>query len=103
MQGRPALKRNIDQKNPLLLIPNSENLLRVHLTQSQMMNLTIFGVKPSLTAQQGDFEHNQSDEILHRTISYLKNRNKTVYIICHSYETLIGYQFLITQDNKDDK
>ena len=104
VQGGPALKRNIDNKNPLLLLPNSKNLLKVYPLQSQMINQTILSAEnPSLTKEQGAFEHNQSVEILHRTISYLKNKNKNVYVICHSYGTLIGHQYLNTRENLADK
>ena len=102
VQGGPALKRNIDENNPLLLLPNSEHLLRIHPIQTQMMNSTVLRSKSVLTEQQGDFEHDLNVEILHRTITYLKSRNKTVYVICHSYGTLIGNQYLNKHKNKAD-
>ncbi|MBC8884097.1 alpha/beta fold hydrolase [Flavobacterium piscinae] len=42
-------------------------------------------------------------EILHRTINYLKQRNKKVYLVGHSYGASICLEYIASRNNLADK
>lgn len=75
-------------------MPNHENLLKVYPYQSLMFNPTAVAARPTLTDEQGIFEHDQCVEILHRTIEHLKGKGKTVFVIGHSYGAAICREYL---------
>lgn len=103
VQGGPNYVLFSDSFNPLLEIDNSENLLKVYPQQSQIVNTSVFAAKPTLNKEQALFELKQSVELLSRTIGYFKNRDKKVYVICHSYGTEIGLEYLLNKENNADK
>ncbi|WP_370089708.1 hypothetical protein [Ekhidna sp.] len=103
VQGGPNYVLFTDSFNPLLKIDNSESLLKVFPQQSQIINTSAFAAKPTLNREQAIYELNQSVEFLSRTIAYFKNRGKRVFVICHSYGTEIGLEYLLNQENRADR
>ena len=103
VQGGPNYVLFTDSFNPLLEIDNHQDLLKIYPYQSQILNTSAFAAKPTITAAQAAFELGQSVEILNRTIYYFKNRNKRVYVICHSYGSEIGLEYLLNLGNQADK
>lgn len=103
VQGGPNYVLFSDSFNPLLEIENSENLLKIYPQQSQIINTSAFAAKPTLTKEQALYELKQSVELLSRTITYFKNRDKKVYVVCHSYGSEIGLEYLLNKVNKADK
>ena len=90
-QGGPLFGYDIDGYDPMALMPEKENLLRVYPFQSQMINSNLLSVNPAMNEEQSLYEHHQSAEMLHRTISYLKERGKKVFVITHSYGTMVAF------------
>ncbi|MGB5928354.1 MAG: hypothetical protein WBH03_09260, partial [Cyclobacteriaceae bacterium] len=103
VQGGPNYVLFTDTFNPLLEIEDSESLLKVYPQQSQIINTSAFAAKPTLTKKQASYELDQSVEILSRTISYFKNQGKAVFVICHSYGSEIGLEYLLNKTNHADK
>lgn len=103
VQGGPMPDISAYHPRPLSLLPNQDKILRIEMLESQMINQTVLSAFPHLTEKQCLYEHNQNSEILLRTIKYLKNRGKTVYVLGHSYGCLIGFDFLYTKENLADK
>ncbi|WP_394748974.1 alpha/beta fold hydrolase [Spongiimicrobium salis] len=103
VQGGPDLELNIHDNDALHLFPNSDNLLKIYPLQAAMLNPELVVSLPNLTEAQSDFENQQSAEILHRTLSYLKNRGKTVHLIGHSYGGSIVMEYLLKYPSNADK
>ncbi|NAS30710.1 alpha/beta fold hydrolase [Flavobacteriaceae bacterium R38] len=103
VQGGPDLELNIHDKDALHLLPNADKLLKIYPLQAAMLNPELVVSIPNLTTAQSDFENIQSAEILHRTISYLKSKNKTVYLIGHSYGASIIMEYLYKYDSPAEK
>lgn len=103
VQGGPMPFHWIKDGNPLVQMPNHENILRIYPFQSQIMNHTILTAKSGMTDKQSDFEHHQSVEMLDRTIKYFKNKGKNVYLLVHSYGGMITLEYLNTKENMADK
>ena len=103
VQGGPNYVLFTDTFNPLHEIDNSESLLKIYPQQSQIINTSAFAAKPTLTRKQASFELSQSVEILARTISYFKNKGKRVFVICHSYGSEIGLEYLLNKQNQTNK
>jgi len=103
VQGGPGWKLEDRELSPLLLIPQSGRHLKVYPYQAQIINQTIFPAKPELTEAQAQREVTVSAEILFRTISYFKNRNRKVYVLCVSHGSQIGLEMLSNKVNIADK
>ncbi len=103
IQGGPMPALSAYRPRPLTLLPDQENTLRVDVLQAQMINQTILSADPILTNEQCLFEHNQNAEMMHRTIEYLKNKGKTVFVIGHSYGCYISLEYLKSKKNLADK
>lgn len=103
VQGGPMMSLEIDEYDPFIHMPDKDEILRIYPYQAQMYHPEIVTAKPNMTSEQGAFEHNQSAEILYRTIAYLKARNKTVFVIGHSYGTMISLEYLQSKGNIADK
>ncbi len=103
VQGGPMPDISAYHPRPLDLLPRNEALLKIDVLQSQMINPTILSSKQSLTREQNLFEHERSAEMLNRTIKYLKDRGKTVFVIAHSYGAYIAYEYLYSKPGLYDK
>ncbi len=101
VQGGPLPTLGIYGNDPLLNF-GSDDFLRVHVKESQIINPTILAAKPKMTAAQAVAEHQLSAEILHRTVKYFKGRGKTVYVVGHSYGCSIGLEYLRTKEDLAD-
>ncbi len=98
LQGGPDFELNINEKDGLHLMENEQNILKIYPLQSPMLNPNIFIASPTLTYEQSAFENAQSVEILHKTVSYLKEKGKKVYIIGHSYGASICLEYLNSKE-----
>jgi len=94
VQGGPALEPFDRKLSPFTWMPQSGTYIKVFPYQSQMINHSVLGAMPTLTAVQAQQEVTTSAEILFRTISYFKNRNKKVYVFCISHGSQIGLELL---------
>jgi|GEM_PF-1105873 len=103
VQGGPMPFQWIDDDNPLVQMPDHDQLLKVYPYQSQMLNYSILTSANGLTDEQSDFEHHQSVEILDRTIKYFKNQGKKIFLFVHSYGGMITLDYLNTKINMADK
>ncbi len=102
-QGGPLLELTVKDYDPFYYFPNQDNLLKIYTRQSQIINPTLLSVSPALSKSQSEFEHHQSAEILHRTISYFKKQGKTVFVIGHSYGAMISLEYLNSYENQPDR
>jgi len=102
VQGGPMLELEIDDYDPFIHMPNKD-ILRIYPLQAQILNPHLLVANPVLTKEQSEFEHQQSVEILHRTIAHLKNLGKTVFVIGHSYGGAISIAYLNAHGNEADK
>ena len=103
VQGGPMPDLSAYRVRPLELLSSEKELLKIDVLQSQMINQSILTASPALSEEQLLFEHNMNAEILHRTVSYLKSRGKTVFVIGHSYGCFIGIEYLHSKPNLADK
>ena len=103
VQGGPDPALGVYREDPLTLLPNQDDILRVHVLESQILNRNLLCSKPVLTEEQSLFEHNQSAEMLHRTVAHFKQQGKQVFVIGHSYGCLIGIDYLYTKPNLADR
>lgn len=103
VQGGPMPDISAYNPRPLSLLPNQENLLKVDVLQSQMINQSILSADIPLTNKQNLYEHKVSAEMLHRTVRYLKERGKIVFVIGHSYGAYISYEYLRSKEDLSDR
>ena len=103
VQGGPMPDISAYNPRPLTLLPNHESLLKIDVLQSQMINRSILSADIPLTNEQNLFEHNLSAEMLYRTVKYLKDRGKTVFVIGHSYGAYISYDYLYSKRDLSDQ
>ncbi len=102
VQGGPNWELYDRRISPFNWMPHSGNYIRVFPYQSQIINQTILFSNPILTDRQAQREVEVSAEILYRTIKYLKNRNKKVYVFCISHGSQIGLEMLRNYPNISD-
>jgi len=102
VQGGPSLELYDRKLSPFTWMPQSGTYIRVFPYQSQMINHSILGAMPTLTADQAEHEVTISAEILYKTIAYFKNRNKKVYVLCISHGSQIGLELLVHYPHKFD-
>ncbi|RXR34802.1 hypothetical protein EQG68_02515 [Flavobacterium piscinae] len=103
LQGGPDTELHINAKDALHLMDKDSTILRVYPFQAQMLNPELLITNPVLTEEQSRMENEKSIEILHRTINYLKQRNKKVYLIGHSYGASICLEYIASRNNLADK
>ncbi|MEX0275469.1 MAG: hypothetical protein AB3N16_13935 [Flavobacteriaceae bacterium] len=103
VQGGPDIQLNIDTKDALHMMPNSGELLKVYPFQSQMLNPEILVADPVLTPSQSAFENAVSVEILDKTLTYLRQKGKKIFLIGHSYGASICLEYLSTKVNQAEK
>ena len=103
VQGGPDPDFGVYRQDPLTLLPNQDGIMRVNVYESQMLNPGVLAADPVMTDEQALFEHNQSAEILNRTVAHLKSLGKKVYVIGHSYGCMIGLEYLHSKPNLADK
>ena len=84
-------------------MPQINNSLKIFAFQSQIINPTIFPVKPVISLDQAQNEVANSAEILYRVIDYFKKKGKHVFVICHSHGGQIALEMLRTKSNIADK
>ena len=99
VQGGPSLELFDRKLSPFTWMPQSGTYIRVFPYQSQMINYSILGAIPPLTADQAQQEVTTSAEILYRTIAYFKKRNKKVYVFCISHGSQVGLELLSRYPN----
>lgn len=98
VQGGPDFQLHINEKDGLHLMDEGEQFLKIYPYQSQMLNPNLLITNPSLSQKQSTFENAQSVEILHQTITHLKNKGKKVFLIGHSYGASICMEYLNTKE-----
>ncbi len=103
VQGGPDIDLQINEKDALHLMPNADKLLKIYPVQSQILNPDLLIANPILTAEQSANENAISAEILNRTVSYLKDKGKKVFLIGHSYGSSICLEYLNSKKNLTDK
>ena len=103
VQGGPDIDLQINKKDALHLMPNADKLLKIYPVQSQILNPDLLIANPILTPKQSAKENAISAEILNRTVSYLKNKGKKVFLIGHSYGSSISLEYLNSKKNLTDK
>lgn len=103
VQGEPDVDLQINKKDALHLMPNSDKLLKIYPVQSQILNPDLLIANPIFTSEQSTKENAISAEILNRTISYLKDGGKKVFLIGHSYGSSICLEYLNSKKNSTDK
>lgn len=94
VQGGPNWELFERKLSPFTWMPNSGTYIKVFPYQSQIINHTILAAHPLLTDEQAQHEVMISAEMLYKTISYFKNRNKKVYVLCISHGSQIGLEML---------
>lgn len=103
VQGGPNWELFDKKKSPLLLLPQSGSSLKVYPYQSQIINSTVLSANPALTESQAHHEVEVSAEILYKTISYFKSRNRKVSVLCVSHGSQVGLELLRNWPNIADK
>lgn len=103
VQGGPNWELWNKKQSPLLLMPYSGSALKVYPYQSQIINPTILSANPVLTETQAQQEVKTSAEMLFKTISYFKSRDRKVYVLCVSHGSQIGLELLRNWPNIADK
>lgn len=99
VQGGPNWELYERKLSPFTWMPQSGTYIKVFPYQSQIINSSILGALPTLTAAQAQQEVTTSAEILYRTITYFKNRNKKVFVFCVSHGSQIGLELLSRYPN----
>ncbi|MFK7907987.1 MAG: hypothetical protein AB8B69_22840 [Chitinophagales bacterium] len=84
-------------------LPNYEQYYRVHLHQANTYNPKIFEYNDSFTLKMAKTEVDNTSEMLYQTIKYFKDRQKTVYVLGHSYGAFIIPHYLSTRPSLADK
>ena len=102
VQGGPNWELFDRKLSPFTWIPQSGTYIKVFPYQSQIINPSILGALPTLTAEQAQQEVTTSAEMLYRTITYFKNKNKKVYVFCVSHGSQIGLELLSRYPNTFD-
>ena len=102
VQGGPNWELFDRKLSPFTWMPQSGKFLKVYPYQSQILNHSVLGAVPTLTAEQAEHEVQVSAEMLYRTISFFKHRNKTVYVLCISHGSQIGLELLRNYPNEAD-
>jgi len=72
VQGGPNYLLFTEEFNALHYLPQSDSLLKVFPTQSQIYNRSVFAAEPTITKGRARKEFNTSVEMVNRTIEYLK-------------------------------
>ncbi|MEM7560693.1 MAG: hypothetical protein AAF394_16340, partial [Planctomycetota bacterium] len=103
VQGGPDPALGVYRRDPLSLLPDQNEILRVHISQAQILNPKLLASSPVLTESQCLFEHGQSAEMLSRTVAYLKKQHEKVFVIGHSYGCAIALEYLYSKENVADK
>lgn len=103
IQGGPMPDISAYNPRPLTLLPRQEDLLKIDVLQSQMINQSILSSAKKLTDAQNLYEHGISAEMMHRTVSYLKSKDKVVFVIAHSYGAYISFEYLHSKKNLADR
>ncbi|MDE5423079.1 tetratricopeptide repeat protein [Ancylomarina sp. DW003] len=103
VQGGPDIDLQINEKDALHLMPNADKLLKIYPVQSQILNPDLLITNPILTPEQSAKENLISAEILNRTVLYLKDKGKKVFLIGHSYGSSICLEYLNSKNNLTDK
>lgn len=94
VQGGPNWELFDRALSPLSQMPHSGTFVKVFPYQSQIINHTILGSKTILKDEQAEHEVRTSAEMLYRTITYFKKRNKKVFVFCISHGSQIGLELL---------
>lgn len=84
-------------------LPNFNDYYRVHLHQANTLNTDIFRYTGEFTMKMARKEVDNTSEILYRAIKYFKDRNKTVYVMGHSYGAFVIPHYLATRPSLADK
>ncbi|MEM9410075.1 MAG: alpha/beta fold hydrolase [Planctomycetota bacterium] len=103
VQGGPTPNLGVYRTDPLSLLPFQDDIMRVNVLESQILNPGLLAVSPPLTEQQALFEHAQSAEILRRTVDHLKSKGKKVFVIGHSYGCMISLEYLLSDEIQADR
>ncbi len=103
VQGGPDSELHIGRKDPLYLMSDKKDILRIYPYQTLMLNSDLIATEPILTKEQSAYENELNAEILHRVISYWKNRGKKIYLIGHSFGASICMEYLNSKKNQTDK
>jgi len=102
VQGGPNWELFDRKISPFTWMPKSGSYIRVFPYQSQILNHSILGSSPTMTAEQAQFEVTVSAEMLYRTVKYFKDRNKKVFVLCISHGSQIGLEMLNNHPNITD-
>lgn len=84
-------------------LPDYDQYYRVHLHQATTYNTKIFEYEKEFSLDMAKLEVDNTSEMLYRAIQYFKSRNKTVYVMGHSYGAFIIPHYLATRPSLADK
>ena len=98
VQGGPDFKLRLSEKDPLNLMTNSRNILKIWPYQSTILNPSIINAVPAISKEQAELENKKSSVILSRTLNYLKEKEKKTFVICFSHGTTICAEYLANEE-----
>lgn len=105
LQGGPKdeLDFEIRGKSSWRYLSDYQNYYSTHLHQANTLNADMFRYNGEFTMDMARKEVDNTSEILYRAIKYFKNRNKTVWVMGHSYGAFIITHYLATRPSLADK
>jgi len=104
LQGGPKNHLDIEVagRSMMRYIPNYQTYYCAHLHQSHTLNKAIFECT-NFTLEMAEAEINTTAEMIHRSVSYFKNKGKTVILFAHSYGAFLIPYYLTKYPSLADK
>lgn len=103
MQGGPDFKLRFGEENIFAHMKFDKEILTVYPYRAPILNPTMLNADPPLTQEQAALEINTSVDILKKTISYLKEKGKYIFLVCHSHGTAVCSEYLSSYTSQADK